>query len=49
MDEASVVVALTAPVTVGVPEYGPWLVGPVTLLLTRGGAAPDSVPLGGTV
>ena len=28
---------LTAPVVVGVPEYGPWLVTPVTWLLMIGG------------
>jgi hypothetical protein len=29
----------TAPIMVGVPLYGPWLVTPVTSLLTRGGTA----------
>jgi hypothetical protein len=28
----------SAPVVVGVPEYGPWLVTPVTSLLIRGKA-----------
>jgi hypothetical protein len=35
---ARVVFAFTAPVVVGVPEYGPWLVAPVTSELRRGGA-----------
>lgn len=38
-----VVGALAAPVVVGVPEYGPWLVAPVTSELLRGGAEPASV------
>lgn len=37
------------PVTVAEPEYGPWLVGPVGSGLTRVGAAPGSVPVGGVV
>jgi hypothetical protein len=36
----------TAPVVVAVPLNGPWLVGPVGLLLTRGGAAPDCPEVG---
>jgi hypothetical protein len=33
---ARVVFAITAPVVVGVPEKGPWLVAPVTSELTLG-------------
>ena len=40
----------TAPVVVGLPSKGPWLVGPVKgVLITRGGAAPEAVLLGGIV
>ena len=38
MAVANVVYAITAPVVVGIPEKGPWLVAPVTSLLTLGGA-----------
>ena len=39
-DAARVAGALAAPVVVGVPEKGPWLVGPVRSLLTLGGCGP---------
>lgn len=35
-----VVGAISAPVVVGVPEKGPWLVAPVTSELLRGGTDP---------
>ena len=38
-----------APVVVADPLNGPWLVGPVRLLGTIGGAAPASVPVGTAV
>lgn len=40
IDEARTMVE-TAPVVVGVPSYGPWLVGPVKILDTRGATGPD--------
>lgn len=39
----------SAPVVVGVPEYGPWLVITVVALVTKGAPAPDAVPFGACV